>query len=97
MASVIVPHGNSMFIKSFEVLEVQKRHLIYLFLLTTFCCYLGSILEIANPRNNAVYRLPSLSIVIPSGINEIFGLFAAKSYTTRSLSAKNNLIANENW
>lgn len=50
--------------------------------------YFGSILKIFDPPHVATYKLPSASIVIPSGTNPGFLPFALKSMTTRSFARK---------
>lgn len=48
--------------------------------------YFGSTLNIFDPSKAVTYKLPSVSIVKPSGKNPGFWPFILKSITTRSLA-----------
>lgn len=54
--------------------------------------YFGSTLKIFDPSKAVTYKLPSVSIVNPSGRKPGFLPFTLKSITTRSLAKKNKDI-----
>lgn len=49
--------------------------------------YFGSILMTADPLNNATYKYPSESIVIPSGANEGRTLLSPRKFIKTRLFA----------
>lgn len=50
--------------------------------------YFGSTLMIFDPPHVAMYKLPSVSMVMPSGTKPGFSPFALKSMATRSFAVE---------